>query len=649
MLGNRYVSTLTLTALLLGVATAAANVPRAFNFQGRIPDGGEGPVNLEVKFWDADTGGQELFSELHENVPLHDGIFSIRIGSVVGGIPDAALNAAQVWLGVSVNGGQELPRTRLVSVPFSERARSAGRLVRFEPFDPVMQVLPSGAVAVGTGDPGVLLLRDGGPENPITMEIRANDGDGGAAIRMGSGPVPNITIDGSETEFGGGLIEVGNGTATTIMIDGAETQFGGGFIEVGNGTATTIMIDGEETEFGGGSIELGDGMATTIRLRGGGSRGAGMIEMGGGTTPTVTLDGADGAIRLSDSEGNVGVEMGLDLDPFDICLGGGYKEYYALKDSIANSVLTLKLDACDTEHGFPCDSRIDLWDDEGRQAIRLHSDRINEAPELAMFMGPETGQLRETIELIANSEGGDSDTGGQITLRRVEDPSQAATDTVVISSGGQYVGGTIELNTQDGVNTFKVQAGQSIMVVPHMSLTSYSGSEQLVAYPSSLRLKKDSVETVRLDAEDGRVTAKIVEITGADLAEKFPTSEEVKPGMVVAIDPQNPGRLRLARGAYNRCVAGIVSGANDFSAGAILGSQPGHQDAPPIALSGRVWCWCDASSGAIQPGDLLTTSNTPGHAMKVTDYPKAQGAIIGKAMTSLDSGRGLVLVLVSLQ
>ena len=57
----------------------------------------------------------------------------------------------------------------------------------------------------------------------------------------------------------------------------------------------------------------------------------------------------------------------------------------------------------------------------------------------------------------------------------------------------------------------------------------------------------------------------------------------------------------------------------------------------------------DASKGPIQPGDLLTTSNTPGHAMKVTDYTRAQGATIGKAMGSLDEGQGLVLVLVALQ
>ena len=35
--------------------------------------------------------------------------------------------------------------------------------------------------------------------------------------------------------------------------------------------------------------------------------------------------------------------------------------------------------------------------------------------------------------------------------------------------------------------------------------------------------------------------------------------------------------------------------------------------------------------------------------MKVTDHAKAQGAILGKAMSSLKEGKGLVLVLVSLQ
>ena len=69
----------------------------------------------------------------------------------------------------------------------------------------------------------------------------------------------------------------------------------------------------------------------------------------------------------------------------------------------------------------------------------------------------------------------------------------------------------------------------------------------------------------------------------------------------------------------------------------------------PVALSGRVYCLVDASHGAVHPGDLITTSSTPGHGMKAQNHRKAQGTIIGKAMSSLEKGKGLVLVLVSLQ
>jgi hypothetical protein len=147
----------------------------------------------------------------------------------------------------------------------------------------------------------------------------------------------------------------------------------------------------------------------------------------------------------------------------------------------------------------------------------------------------------------------------------------------------------------------------------------------------------------------GVVSVPVLEITGADLAERFPTSEEIEPGMVVAIDSENHGEICVSRAAYNRRVAGVVSGANDFHVGAVLGSLPGNEDAPPIALSGRVYVWCDVSNGSIEAGDLLTTSDTPGHAMKATDSQRSHGTIIGKAMGTLAEGRGLVLVLVNLQ
>lgn len=151
----------------------------------------------------------------------------------------------------------------------------------------------------------------------------------------------------------------------------------------------------------------------------------------------------------------------------------------------------------------------------------------------------------------------------------------------------------------------------------------------------------------------GTATCQILQITGgADLSEQFnvQSSQDVLPGMVVSIDPQRAGQLMVSSKAYDRTVAGIVSGANGLKTGMMMGQSGtiAHGN-HPVALTGRVYCMADASNGAIQPGDLLTTSALPGHAMKVSDYTQAQGAIIGKAMTALDSDTGMVLVLVSLQ
>jgi hypothetical protein len=151
---------------------------------------------------------------------------------------------------------------------------------------------------------------------------------------------------------------------------------------------------------------------------------------------------------------------------------------------------------------------------------------------------------------------------------------------------------------------------------------------------------------------NGTTKVKVLQISGADLAEPFDVSgvEAIEPGLVVAIDPDQPGKLRVADKAYDRTVAGIVSGANGIRTGLTLRQEGTIADGShPVALTGRVYCRADASNGPIEPGDLLTTSDLPGHAMKVTDHAKAQGAIIGKAMTSLREGRGLVFVLVSLQ
>jgi hypothetical protein len=137
---------------------------------------------------------------------------------------------------------------------------------------------------------------------------------------------------------------------------------------------------------------------------------------------------------------------------------------------------------------------------------------------------------------------------------------------------------------------------------------------------------------------------------GADLAEPFQMSDTSIPkGSLVIIDEEHPGQLKLADEAYDRRVAGIVSGANGIHPGITLHQEGTLAGGQNVALSGRVYALADASNGAIKPGDLLTSSQTSGHVMKVTDHARAQGAIVGKAMGALKEGQGMVLVLVTLQ
>ena len=136
---------------------------------------------------------------------------------------------------------------------------------------------------------------------------------------------------------------------------------------------------------------------------------------------------------------------------------------------------------------------------------------------------------------------------------------------------------------------------------------------------------------------------------GLDYAEGFDVSsiDEAEPGCVMVIDDDNPGKLAISTSAYDSRVAGIVAGANGLGSGVRLGPDSFDLD---VALAGRVYCNVVATDDDIMPGDLLTTSDIPGCAMKVTDRERAQGAVLGKAMERLEKGaKGKILVLVTLQ
>lgn len=150
--------------------------------------------------------------------------------------------------------------------------------------------------------------------------------------------------------------------------------------------------------------------------------------------------------------------------------------------------------------------------------------------------------------------------------------------------------------------------------------------------------------TIHLDGDAGDI-----KLMGADCAEYFAVAEPraIDPGSVLVAGKERS--LELCNQAYDRRVVGVISGAGDLKPGIVLNKKIGKGKSAPVALIGTVFCKVDAQYAAIEVGDLLTTSPTPGHAMKAVDSAKAFGAVLGKALDSLDSGQGLLPVLVTLR
>jgi hypothetical protein len=243
----------------------------------------------------------------------------------------------------------------------------------------------------------------------------------------------------------------------------------------------------------------------------------------------------------------------------------------------------------------------------------------------------------------------------------ITSPGVTGTNFLIDSSGNVGVGtdaptSKVEIAAQDGL---KITGFQPFLTLDDSSANGRSAFVQGVN--GNLVLLSNSRQSMVLK-DNGHVSLNVLEIQGgADLAEDFEvdsaktvasikTEDRIKPGLLVSIDPSRTGRLVVSRRAYDRRVAGIISGAGGINAGMVMGQSGAPLESKrPVALSGRVYCWADAGNGPIHPGDLLTSSARTGYAMKVRNYRRARGAIVGKAMTDLKSGSGLVLVLVGLQ
>lgn len=159
-----------------------------------------------------------------------------------------------------------------------------------------------------------------------------------------------------------------------------------------------------------------------------------------------------------------------------------------------------------------------------------------------------------------------------------------------------------------------------------------------------------------------------------DVAEYiYDTEGTTEPGDLLIADPDKKESVVVSSEPYQSAVVGIVSTDPHLTMGMelvideVTGSAIPGVKATRLALTGRVPCKVTDENGAIQPGDLLTTSSTPGHAMKwrpvdlsgakdfeelkqmLTENEMRRHAVVGKALEAHDSGTGKIMVLISLQ
>ncbi len=394
------------------------------------------------------------------------------------------------------------------------------------------------------------------------------------------------------------------------------------------------------------------------------------------STPAITLLGSSSQISTYGSDGLEQIRL----------WGPSYGELL-LNNSLANNATAVKLTAQGSTGGqlelrntngstrallegentgglltlYAADGGIGaiLYGNEGQGSGSLSLRNTNGSARFRAYGGPAAGSMNifnasgtETVDIAAEPD-------GIVTLR-----NSAGSTRAYMTAGGTQ-GGEIRNYEEDGTLTTIIHNVSDAGVVSVRNSsgveTGYLWGRNIAGQTGGQIGLKNSLgaETIILNASDangdGRITTQVLQITGgADLSENFEINADkgtLEPGMIVSIDPKNIGELVLSRTACDKKVAGVLSGGGGVKTGMLMGQAGTKADGKhPVALTGRVYCWVDADiGGAVEAGDLITTSNTPGHGMKVTNHALASGAIIGKAMSSLEKGKGLVLVLVSLQ
>ena len=381
----------------------------------------------------------------------------------------------------------------------------------------------------------------------------------------------------------------------------------------------TIHLDGDEGEIvvgsalgQAGSLNVRDRSRMSITLDG---RANSVWITNDDNMITIQLDGSSGVIVLNGGEQGLHRDVQrvrLDGRTANITLGGNGEAGHVIARNSAGK-RTFLADGGGGDiilGGNGSDGGVYVYNKDGKRTMWLDA---------------------RTADITLGGNGSDGDV--KVCNKEGQGTIHLSGDVGEITLGGNGADGDVNVRNKAGKDTIHLDGENGRL---------WLGGNG--ARGNMLLRNRDGKDTIHLDGEEGDII-----LLNADCAEEFDVldAKEVEPGTVLVLDGQ--GALRPGTQAYDKRVAGVVSGAEGTKPGIVLGRQLASTDRLPVALVGTAHCKVDAEYGPVEVGDLLTTSPTPGHAMKALDPLQAFGAVIGKALGSLKEGRELVPIIVALQ
>jgi len=345
--------------------------------------------------------------------------------------------------------------------------------------------------------------------------------------------------------------------------------------------------------------------------------------------------GHPGSIALNNSDGRNPIMINASSDAGDISVGDngvpGRVQVFDGGNPSASINIDGKRNAISfSKPGTPSTSRVEILGQAG--LVRAGGDGVSGT--VVMRASNDSETVRVTAGDATVRVGGNGVNGTMVMRASNQgDTIRVAAADATVRVGGGGVNGTVSVLGADG---------QPLLELLGRPTESVMGLGQRNR-PARLSLfNGNQAEALRLDAATGDIL-----LLNADAAEEFDVEDGSEPGMVMVL--AEDGSLVVSDRPYDTRVAGIVSGAGAYRPGLILDRRDTGRERAPIALMGKVFCFADATDAPIVAGDLLTTSTCRGHAMGIGDRARATGAVLGKALASLRSGRGLIPVLVTLQ